>query len=438
MNLYFKDDFIYISSAEEIVISLYLSGRFVCNVTAVPCAAVSAKAVIPLEICDLAAQKNDASLFTAEVNGHNYPISTALPSILNKPYIDKLVSAVNAGRWEVYSVKLERGAVCVFIGLVLPLPLQVEGFHVTCNGQLPKVVKRVANPYFKYSYWFMPSGCVLGLELEYVLDGMGGWLEFNISFENPDCYEYAVSYRAIYNFTSAAMMQGLPSNERIHRVSSVNSSQVPFLNSGKSAFERLKRLAWGLGVDFDSSELKILDWGVGCGRVIRHFSNLCDRKVWGVDIDASNVQWCNENLKNVNSVANLNPPTSFDSDFFDVIYSCSVLSHLDEKSIDAWLGELARILSPNGVGLFSFNGSSNSASYLSRRRKEFESVMNGVLFDGDINHDLDNFIPSTTYYRATFASDAWWKDRFSRFFKIESIEKSVVSGDQNIAVLKRL
>ena len=58
------------------------------------------------------------------------------------------------------------------------------------------------------------------------------------------------------------------------------------------------------------------------------------------------------------------------------------------------------------------------------------------LFDSDVNNELDGFIPNTDYYRASFASDEWWKSKFSNYFKHVDIELSVVNGFQHIAVLR--
>ena len=120
------------------------------------------------------------------------------------------------------------------------------------------------------------------------------------------------------------------------------------------------------------------------------------------------------------------------------MYSCSVLSHLTEAAAVKWLEELARILTPNGLALLSFNGLSNSASYLSRRTDEFLNVMNRKLFDMDVNSELEGFIPSEDYYRASFASDEWWATIFRRYFRLVRVEYSVVSGFQHIAILKKL
>ena len=42
---------------------------------------------------------------------------------------------------------------------------------------------------------------------------------------------------------------------------------------------------------------KIVDWGCGCARVSRHYFDLCNSQVVGLDIDSKVIDWCSENLQ---------------------------------------------------------------------------------------------------------------------------------------------
>jgi hypothetical protein len=114
-----------------------------------------------------------------------------------------------------------------------------------------------------------------------------------------------------------------------------------------------------------------------------------------------------------------------------------VLSHLSETASHSWLKELHRLLSPSGLALLSFNGSSNLATYLASRPGALAHALRRGFFDEDVNNDLHGFIPSNNYYRATFASDGWWRATFERYFELVAVESAVVSGHQDIAVLRR-
>ena len=64
-------------------------------------------------------------------------------------------------------------------------------------------------------------------------------------------------------------------------------------------------------------------------------------------------------------------------------------------------------------------------------------MLNRQLFDADVNHDLDGFIPGKEYYRASFASDEWWIEMFEKFFHVVRTEQCVVNGYQHIAIVRR-
>jgi SAM-dependent methyltransferase len=105
----------------------------------------------------------------------------------------------------------------------------------------------------------------------------------------------------------------------------------------------------GKGLDSIGS---ILDWGCGCGRMARHLPIEARDKFVGVYIDPINIRWCRENLPFGSYILiDINPPTPFDAGTFDLIYSHSVLTHLNENNQDKWLREIARIC--RGIAILS-------------------------------------------------------------------------------------
>jgi len=262
------------------------------------------------------------------------------------------------------------------------------------------------------------------------------WVRFSIEFEG----EFSGAnrhFRDHWNLTDLDMIVGLPDLRRIQRVASKNANAMSFLNGGKTAFERLVRIALDHGIDVRDAEVPVLDWGVGCGRIAMHFNSDTKARLTGIDIDVDNVEWCRNNLQGDYRVVPPAPPTDLEPSLFRLIYACSVLSHLSEKDANLWLAEIARLLAPDGVALLSYNGTSNAISYLSRRPGELDAVFSGDLFDKDVNSEIKGFIPSDSYYRQGFSSDAWWLETFKRHFNVVAIELSVVSGFQHIAVLRK-
>lgn len=138
-----------------------------------------------------------------------------------------------------------------------------------------------------------------------------------------------------------------------------------YYNDGKEVAKWLVNL---LGKHKQLKDAQILDWGCGPGRIIRHLpaiiSDSC--KVFGTDYNEQSIRWCSENIKNVEFRLNkVNPPLSFDNDFFDVIYGLSIFTHLSAKSHHEWMDELLRVLKPDGILLLTLHGDAYK-NYLSK------------------------------------------------------------------------
>jgi len=99
----------------------------------------------------------------------------------------------------------------------------------------------------------------------------------------------------------------------------------------------------------------ILDYGCGWGRIIRFFiKDIEPSKIWGCDPIPEMITICKEKNKWCN-FANIGttPPTQFQNNTFELIFSFSVFSHLSEESHKGCLVELYRILKPGGLLLIT-------------------------------------------------------------------------------------
>jgi len=123
--------------------------------------------------------------------------------------------------------------------------------------------------------------------------------------------------------------------------------------------------------------LRILEWGCGPARIIRHLPELlADRLdvVVGADFNPKTIAWCTHNLPGIRFERNgLEPPLPFPDRSFDFIYAISVFTHLDEVGWTGWLREMSRILDDAGVLLFTTHGVNYLPKLLAGERAVFDS-----------------------------------------------------------------
>ena len=103
---------------------------------------------------------------------------------------------------------------------------------------------------------------------------------------------------------------------------------------------------------------RVLDFGCGSARVLRHFADEAERGVfWGCDIDQASIEWDESHLTPPfrffrNGLA---PPLSLPARSLDLIWAMSVFTHIADLWSD-WLLEMHRLLADGGVLIASFLG----------------------------------------------------------------------------------
>jgi SAM-dependent methyltransferase len=180
-----------------------------------------------------------------------------------------------------------------------------------------------------------------------------------------------------------------------------------FLRSGRHNAVLIRDFLREQGSSVESLDA-LLDWGCGCGRVLRHWGGLLSTRVGGCDIDPKMVTWCNENLPYAEvSVNALSPPLPYGDSGFDLVYAFSVMTHLSEDLQHSWLRELHRVLRPGGYLLISTLGE----YYASRNRltaSERESFSKGnlvVLYERSAGTSLCSAYHPPEYVRRELAQD---------------------------------
>lgn len=143
---------------------------------------------------------------------------------------------------------------------------------------------------------------------------------------------------------------------------------------------------------------RVLEWGCGPARVLRHLgaSLPAGSTVAGSDYNKRTIGWCHAHIDGIRFETNeLAPPTKFDDDSFDAVYSISVLTHLSEAVQHEWLAELVRITRPGGIVLLTVKGESFRKILLPEEQARFDEgkmverggVLEGKKFYGAFHPD---------------------------------------------------
>ncbi len=154
----------------------------------------------------------------------------------------------------------------------------------------------------------------------------------------------------------------LPPLALANRVGSLEGASDPlayYEELGRNSYRDIvERLPYG----WTFAGKRILDFGCGAGRTLRHFAPLAaEAEVWGCDIDEASVTWLRDHLCPPFQVFTNGPEPPLDqpSASFDLIWAVSVFTHLTDNWAD-WLVELHRLLRADGLLFLTFMGSGMS------------------------------------------------------------------------------
>jgi 2-polyprenyl-3-methyl-5-hydroxy-6-metoxy-1,4-benzoquinol methylase len=128
-----------------------------------------------------------------------------------------------------------------------------------------------------------------------------------------------------------------------------------FLESGRLAADSIRAALERADTRIEDAR-SILDFGCGCGRVVRNWAN-AGGAVAGSDLSGEAIAWCREHLRFARFETNtLVPPLAFDDAAFDVAYALSVFTHLPAAMQLDWMDELARVTQPGAHLILTTHG----------------------------------------------------------------------------------
>lgn len=174
-----------------------------------------------------------------------------------------------------------------------------------------------------------------------------------------------------------------------------------FLSSGKLGVENLDSLLCKNGLDLSSFE-SILDFGCGCGRMIRHITTT--GRLYGCDYNQEAITWAKDHLPIAQFCVNgLQPPTNYLSDTFDLIYAFSVLTHMPEELGKLWMIEFRRLLRPRGFLILSLHGEGYLSDMTDEEQQRFRSDQVVVRNEQDVGSNRCAAFHPAKYIRDSLA-----------------------------------
>src|SRR5690606_34568757 len=76
----------------------------------------------------------------------------------------------------------------------------------------------------------------------------------------------------------------------------------------------------------------VLDFGCGCGRLIRHVGAHTNAALYGTDYNPDLIAWCRQHLPlAVFDTNDAHPPLRYEDSSFDFVYARSIFTHFPEN-----------------------------------------------------------------------------------------------------------
>ena len=174
---------------------------------------------------------------------------------------------------------------------------------------------------------------------------------------------------------------------------------------------------------------RVLDFGCGPGKVLRHFLDEAGGAQFeGCDIHGPSVEWVERHLNPpVRAFVNEeSPPLPRPDGSYDLIWAMSVFTHLAEASLD-WLLELHRVLDEEGLLIATILG---KAMWEAREPTPWDEDRIGMAVVGH-GEPWDAGGP------VTYISRWWLEEHWGRLFDVVDVRDGEAPGEHTLVLLQK-
>lgn len=216
-----------------------------------------------------------------------------------------------------------------------------------------------------------------------------------------------------------------------------------FLRGGEESWATLESALGQIGRPLSGFQ-SALDFGCGCGRVIRSLRSRAPHlALHGIDVDAEAIEWCKRNLAGAELfLGDGLPPLPFADGGLDLVWAISVFTHLDEARQFLWLDELARAVRPGGILLATVYGrpswESSSCFWEGASPETVREIEARGFHFANTGADESLFADVfPDWYQMTWHTREYVEREWARRWKVRLYLPRGMQGDQDLVVLER-
>lgn len=220
------------------------------------------------------------------------------------------------------------------------------------------------------------------------------------------------------------------------RVGSRTISQ--FMKSGNNCYMPIND-AINLFGEKHKTKKYMLDFGAGVGRTMQYFNFNDNYLLYACDVDPSAVEYLTKLFSNVQVYNNyFEPPLIYQSNFFDIIYSVSVWTHLPLNLQEPWLNEMHRILKPGGLALITTIGvyGHDRRTHLQAANYSREELISAGIKYCDYE-DTENIPGVGKSYGATYQTIDYTRNHWNKKFSILDIQEGIIDNLNDLVILRK-